>query len=401
MISEDKTTFVAEALADRLPELTDLVRRRLRNDLPEFSADVDPALAVSETGRIAAALRSLVEGIRGASEPAIAAVEDAQEEARAVAQAGIDLNLLVRTYRVAQAAILDVLLTEIVRLIPNEAEQVTVQERVAEFQFEWNETMLTAVVSAYQEARDSFFFHATDRQLRALLREVIAGETDDTHLIPFPVANPSIAAVVWGDAPLETTESVAGVLRSTHVLDVAGTSGARLVWFALSQNEEEIRSGIASKLRLRNDTFVSFGKPNAGLTGFRTSHHQAWRAYRVGRWTKSALTWYSDVALEALFMRDFQAARDFVQQQLGPLDLHDPRSGVLRETLTAYFDTGSSAVKAAKLLHVHERTVSYRLRTIEDKLGVSVSTRRGELLVALRLESSLRAISAADTLSRH
>lgn len=400
-MNEDKTTFVAEALAGRLPELTDLVRRRLRNDLPEFSADVDPALAVSETGRIAAALRSLVEGIRGGSEPAAAAVQDAQEEARAVAQAGIDLNLLVRTYRVAQAAILDVLLTEIVRLIPNAAEQVTVQERVAEFQFDWNETMLTAVVTAYQEARDSFFFHATDRQLRALLREVIAGESHDTHLIPFPVGDPLIAAVVWGDAPLETTESVAEVLRSTHVLDVAGTSGARLVWFAVSQDQEEIRSEIRSKLRLRNDAFVSFGKPNAGLDGFRTSHHQAWRAYRVGRWTKTDLTWYSDVALEALFMRDFQAARDFVQQQLGPLDLHDPRSGVLRETLTAYFDTGSSAVKAAKLLHVHERTVSYRLRTIEDKLGVSVSTRRGELLVALRLEASLRAIAAADTLSRH
>lgn len=68
-----------------------------------------------------------------------------------------------------------------------------------------------------------------------------------------------------------------------------------------------------------------------------------------------------------------------------PLAADDARSRLLRETLRAYFDAGQNAAAAAAALGVHERTVTYRLRSIEERLGRPLRTRRDELGVALRL----------------
>jgi DNA-binding PucR family transcriptional regulator len=80
-----------------------------------------------------------------------------------------------------------------------------------------------------------------------------------------------------------------------------------------------------------------------------------------------------------------RGARDFVARELRGLDGGDSRSARLRETLRAYFASGQNASAAAALLGVHEHTVSYRLRTIEDRLGRPVTARRAELETALRL----------------
>ena len=72
-------------------------------------------------------------------------------------------------------------------------------------------------------------------------------------------------------------------------------------------------------------------------------------------------------------------------RELGPLADDDERSELLRDTLAAYFATGQNAASAAAALGVHDRTVLYRLRTIEERLGRSILERREELGVALRL----------------
>ena len=97
------------------------------------------------------------------------------------------------------------------------------------------------------------------------------------------------------------------------------------------------------------------------------------------------MTTFADVALLALTLQDPTLAREFVRCELGPLAGDDTRSQLLRETLRAYFDAGQNAAAAAAALGVHERTVTYRLRSIEERLGRPLRTRRDELGVALRL----------------
>lgn len=115
----------------------------------------------------------------------------------------------------------------------------------------------------------------------------------------------------------------------------------------------------------------------------------------MGRLTGERLTSYADVAMESVFATDLQAARDLVAQQLGPL-LGDPRQDILCDTLRAYFASGCNAVATGASLQVHERTVAYRLRSIEERLGVTVIDRQVELIVALRLHSLLKPTATTD-----
>ncbi|WP_037817417.1 MULTISPECIES: PucR family transcriptional regulator [Amycolatopsis] len=396
MFDVDPIRATSRALAERLPELTALVRRRLREKVPTYAADLDPALSVHETERIAAALQSFSDGISGTPEPNEDVIREATSEARSAAQAGLDLNSLIQTYRVAQAVIWDVVLTETASLIPDPDQQLIVQKHMSQFHFRWNDTVVSAVVRAYQDEQRRFFFQSRDRRLRSALRELIAGRTDALPDVAYPLAATHLAAVVWGDRPERTIQDIATAAGTEVVLSVESISATTLAWFALDDHmsaQERLRAGFVPAI----GTGVAFGRLAAGLAGFRTTHHQAWRAYRVGWLTNSPVTHYADIALEALFLRDLQATRDLVTQELGPLDLSDPRTELLCETMRVYFAAGCNAAKAATQLQVHERTVAYRLRTVEERLGMDVISRRNELVVALRLLTALRAISSTTS----
>jgi DNA-binding PucR family transcriptional regulator len=132
---------------------------------------------------------------------------------------------------------------------------------------------------------------------------------------------------------------------------------------------------------------VSLGDPGSGTGGFRRSHREARDAHRVSVRAGAAgeVLRYDEVALESLVADDDERTRAFVARELHGIDGADARSERLRETLRAYFACAQNASAAAALLGVHEHTVTYRLRTIEERLGRPVTSRRAELEMALRL----------------
>src|SRR6478752_9150564 len=105
----------ANALDARLNELAGRMQRAVHEGVPGYDAELDPALSALVSDRITAALRSIVAGVRGEAAPGQAVLQAASNEARAAAQAGIDINALIQTYRVLQAAVWDVLLEETTR----------------------------------------------------------------------------------------------------------------------------------------------------------------------------------------------------------------------------------------------------------------------------------------------
>ena len=121
-----------------------------------------------------------------------------------------------------------------------------------------------------------------------------------------------------------------------------------------------------AKLEPPPGTQLAVGTPGEGVEGFRSSHRQALSTYRIARGTTQPVTTFADVVLLALTLQDPTLAREFVRCELGPLAGDDARSQLLRETLRAYFDAGQNAAAAAAALGVHERTVTYRLRSIEQ-----------------------------------
>lgn len=102
---------------------------------------------------------------------------------------------------------------------------------------------------------------------------------------------------------------------------------------------------------------------------------------------------YTDVRLEALLLGDTDRAQRFVDDELGALSGEGERLRRLRETLLAWLTTGSYVATAARL-GFHEHTVRNRIVQAEELLGTSLTTRRTELLVALRLERMLRGVGA-------
>ncbi|KAA0272886.1 MAG: hypothetical protein EDQ89_06655, partial [Acidobacteria bacterium] len=144
---------------------------------------------------------------------------------------------------------------------------------------------------------------------------------------------------------------------------------------------------LPERLPAVEDARISFGEPAAGVEGFRASHRQARDAHRVAlrAGARGQPVRYEDVALESLVGGDDARAGVFVARELRGIDGDDARSRRLRATLRAYFAAGQNASSAAAVLGVHEHTVAYRLRTIEEALGRPVTTRRAELETALRL----------------
>jgi len=172
------------------------------------------------------------------------------------------------------------------------------------------------------------------------------------------------------------------------VLIVPSHSGAVWGWLG-STSIAPSWSRLSRQLPVPTNTFLALGAPAPGAEGFRLSHRRALEAARVLRLTGASLGMYDDLSLEALVLRDERAARDFMQRELGPLLDDEKRTQVLLETLRAYADSDWNAASTGARLGVHERTVGYRLATIEERFGHPLAARRNEIGIALRLQAAL------------
>lgn len=65
----------------------------------------------------------------------------------------------------------------------------------------------------------------------------------------------------------------------------------------------------------------------------------------------------------------------------------------LRETLKAYLATGLNVSSTAAALGVNRRTVTRRLRSVEESLGRPLETCVADLEVALRLGTGAQAVT--------
>ena len=224
------------------------------------------------------------------------------------------------------------------------------------------------------------------RRIEAVER-VLAGESPP-EVLGYPLGRRHLAVVAWGRNPPESVKLLAWEL-SSELLSVQVEQDTVWGWLALS-------NGVERELHrwLRGFTppagGVALGATGAGPNGFRESHMQALAAERVARISGAAVTFYADVALEALALHDIDAARHFVRHVLGDLLEENLRARELRATLRAYFAAGQQALSAAAMLGVHERTVGHRLRAVETRLGDRpVASARAELELALRLHELL------------
>lgn len=366
---------LAEAMTERIRAAVAELGDRDRAEL--WEAVRASCLANIETGLGAlAADRRLPDAI-----PA-----DARQLAALTARLDLPLALLLRTYRVGHQmmwqAWSDAIEAE------TEADPEARRRALAiasEYLFEYVDRLATFLTDEYTAERDRFMRSREQRRTQ-LVRDVLDGADPDPGAalatLDYDLRLEHLALIVSGGEPEAAVRALGQALDAPHRLVVSLSAETAWAWlgrtrpFALPERLEPADG----------QAVVSLGDPGAGAAGFRRSHREARDAHAVAlrRGPGPALR-YDDVALEALAGADEDRAAAFAARELRGLDGADARSERLRATLEAYFAAGQNASAAAAVLGVHEHTVSYRLRTVEERLGRPVTARRAELETALRL----------------
>lgn len=365
----------------RLGTLTEGISARARQELTDLH-EVDDALLRAFERSVAANLRvGLARLATGMGRPTEAPAE-AQHLARLWARAGLPLDLLLRTFPVAHEVVWEFFADAIrdARFATDRERELS--RRISTFLFSYAEGIGRHVSEAYRAERGT---QALGRRDRALMhvRKVLAGDDAAAAELGYDLGACHLAFVAWGPRAHEAACELAPHLDRRCLL-VHVDEGLAWGWLAGGELDRRERRALRD-LAVGEGLSLAFGTSERGAAGFRTSHVRALRtrviAVRLGRY----VTQYPEVALEALAADRVDEARDFVMHELGPLAGEDPRDVKLRLTLTAYFSAGSNKSATAAALGVHEQTVTYRLRAVEDKLGTSIRARRAELETALRV----------------
>jgi hypothetical protein len=314
--------------------------------------------------------------------------EAALEWARGLVRRDLSLDVLLRVYRLGQAAFHD-MWHERLCLSDSSPEVVLEASRaISTYVFAWVDAILRPLVVAYQLERDRRM-RGTAAAREETLREVLEGRLNDAQLassrLAYELRRLHQGFVVWTAAGHESG-SGAWLERVTHAMDgLRGPTGARgllvrhtfdSVTACLSGDEDVglVLARLLSRIDLPN-TYIARGAPASGLDGFRRTIGEADRARRVASLLHrtAAITLFSEIEVLDLLTRDPAAARSFAANALGRLVAPDEATQRIVATLSCYYAEGESFARAARKLGVHENTVSYRVHKAEELAGITDS----------------------------
>jgi hypothetical protein len=381
--TELRTEIAGKLLAQR-EALADEMVERIRDGVGEFEDFDGPELWGAVRLSCLANLEVGLSQLEGGMALPEGAPPGAQELALVTARLDLPLEALLRAYRVGHAMIW----RRWFDLAGGwETEEETRREVIASasgYLFDYVDLLSNYVTVEYTTERDRLVRSREQRRTQ-LVRDVLEGEDPDPAealgALDYDLRLEHLALVVSAPEPEAVVRDLARALDASHRLVVSLTRDTAWAWLGRARPfalPERVPHPAGSR--------VALGEPASGTVGFRRSHREARDAHRVLPGAEGVVR-YDEVALESLAIGDEARAREFAAQELEGIDGPDPRSARLRETLRAYFVTGQNASAAAAMLGVHEHTVSYRLRTIEDRLGRPVASRAAELEMALRLAS--------------
>ncbi len=376
---------VSEELLGGRAELADELVGAIHDRVPEYAEFGGPELWEAVRDSCLANLETGLEAIAGDRRVPEQVPRDARELALITARLGLPLGALLRTYRIGHAIVWE----RMFELL--EAEPVDAPARreaiaaASAYLFDHVDHVSAMVTDEYTAERDRFLRSREQRRTQ-LVRDVLEGADPDpagaTGTLDYDLRLEHLALVVSAPDAEAVVRTLAEDLDAPHRLVVVLTGDTAWGWLGRAREFD-----LPERLPGVEGARISFGEPAAGVAGFRTSHRQARDAHRVAlrAGARGQPVRYEDVALESLAGGDDARASVFVARELRGIDGGDARSQRLRATLRAYFAAGQNASSAAAVLGVHEHTVAYRLRTIEEALGRPVTTRRAELETALRL----------------
>jgi hypothetical protein len=393
-------TLVAE-IEPRIDELADRMAEEIHAAIPEV--EQTPGLLDATRASCRSNLILLFGRMRQGADPRVGGVPaEALEYAQAFVRQGVSLATLLRTYRVGHALAWRLLLDLAVVRVGDQAMLSQVLLYWNWFSYAYVDAVSDTLTREYTEERERWVRSAA--AVRAdTVHALLAGRMTDVQeagrRLRYALARRHAAFVVWGETGDLGTPGQAALERvGMRCATELGAPDALLVplgpdllagWIGFNRDLdlrrlERVPAAPGETLA----AWIAFGGTGNGVDGFRRSHAEAQLARRVARLAghpSGTVTRYEDVALLALLTEDLDHARRFVIQELGPLAGDDEPTRRLAATLRVYFEEGSSPARVSRRLGVHENTVTYRLRRVEELLGHPLAERTAELVAALAL----------------
>lgn len=145
----------------------------------------------------------------------------------------------------------------------------------------------------------------------------------------------------------------------------------------------------AARQGLKTPAAIALGVALAGLEGVPLSYRCAKRTFRVGRGRNrlARLFSYYDLSIPVLLSgleAGWQAQQ--LRRPLQRLSERDRRSGVLRQTLDAWFAEDCQSDRTARRLGIHRNTLDYRLRKVGETAGLDLARMDDRLMLYAALQ---------------
>jgi hypothetical protein len=185
------------------------------------------------------------------------------------------------------------------------------------------------------------------------------------------------------------------------MLTVPVGDGTWWAWCSWPERPDQRKLAEFAALELAG-VLVGMGEPGTGRKGFRRSHYQAREADKVARLggdPRAGVVRHSSVEFAAVLCASPERARRFARDRLGKLQGNDETSERLRETVLAYLSNGCNKLQTGEQLHVHYKTVTYRLAQAAAALGRPLDENIIELAAALLIEQTLHGPQSGGTKS--
>jgi hypothetical protein len=392
---------IAEMVEQLSAELDDL-SAALADEIHEHLDELDDDMRTWTLQSTRANLGVMVTLMREGEDPrSVVAPPEAIGYAKEYVVRGLDFTLLQRAYRSAQGLFSGMILQRLREATDDPDHLADAMAYFNAWIFAWIEAVERQLTDVYMGEREQWVRGAAAMRA-AEVRAILGGARVDAAAVGrrlgYELERFHVGFVVWNETAEDSPGDAGGLFGEMEQVAaaVAESLGARAALTVAQgrhlacwagRHEPQHLGDLRVPRGAGRGLAVAAGTPAAGVAGFVLSHREALLARRVAqlRGDRAARVTFPDLSLEALMVDDVDAARRFVERELGALAAADDATTRLASTLSVFLEEGASFVRAARRLGVHTNTVTYRVRRAEELLGHRVSERQLELRMALRL----------------
>ncbi len=303
-------------------------------------------------------------------------------QAHLAARSEVSLDTVLRRYFAGYAVLSDFIM---LGADDSDPSVVDIVHRISRSQAVVFDRLLVTVAEEY--ARESEVRRDSLEERRAeRVRRLLAGELLDTSEFGYEFDRWHLGALAAGPGAVEALRRFATAL-DRQLLFARDGDGDGVVWAWIGgRSRPTVEQELAFAADAPAAMTVAFGEPAQGLAGWRLTHRQARAAMPVALRSSRRFVRYADIPLLASMLQDDLLVTSLRQLFLAPLTTERDGGEVLRQTLRAYLTASRNLSSAAAILGVNRRTVTNRIRAVEECIGRSLDDCGAEFQLALQFD---------------